>query len=92
MRLIAFSVFDVKADAFSAPFWKQTIGQAMRDFGDLANDRNTTVGRHPEDFKLVQIGEFEDSDGRLLPSEHRSLGFAADLVEKNAVIPLGKVS
>lgn len=90
MRLRAFSVFDVKSDTFSAPFWKGTIGQALRDFADLANDMNSTVGRHPEDFKLVQVGEFEDTTGGLIACEPVSLGFAYELVDK-PVVPIKKV-
>lgn len=32
------------------------IATAIRDFQDLANDKNTIVGKHLPDFDLVQIG------------------------------------
>lgn len=88
MRLRAFAVFDVKSDTYSAPFWKNTVGQALRDFADIAQDKGTTVGRHPADFKLVQVGEFEDSTGEIIPGPVVSLGFASDHVVKQDVIPL----
>lgn len=92
MRFLAFSVFDVKADTYSPPFWKSTVGQAVRDFGDLAQDKNTTVGRHPEDYKLVQVGEFDDATGLLIQgSQIVSLGFASDHVLPKDVVEVPRI-
>lgn len=81
MLMRMFAVFDVKSDSFSVPFFKGTVGQALRDFADLANNRDSTVGRHPEDFKLVFLGEFDDNQGVVRAVEHTSLGFATDHVK-----------
>lgn len=91
MRFLGFSVFDVKSDTFSPPFWKATVGQAVRDFADVANDPNTTIGRHPEDYKLVQVGEFDDALGSFIQgSQLVSLGFATDHVLKRDVVDISK--
>lgn len=83
MIIKAFAIFDVKSDSFSTPFFKSASGQAVRDFADLANDKNTTVGRHPEDFKLCEVGCFDDSTGVLVSTTGPlSLGFASDYVER----------
>lgn len=80
MKLKIYSVFDVKTDMFMTPFFMSTNGQAMRAFSDLASDKNTTVGRHPEDYKLLCIGLFDDEQGVVTPMPHDSLGFATDFV------------
>lgn len=77
----AFSIFDVKADAFSPPFFAPTNGFAIRQFTDLANDRQSTVSRHPGDFKLMCVGSFNDMTGYLdTVSPPESLGFASDFL------------
>jgi len=38
---------------------------------DLANDANTMVGRHPADFSLFCVGQFDDASGQLLPANNR---------------------
>lgn len=38
-----------------------TLGLAVRLLNDLVNDRNTSIAKHPEDFILYLIGEFNDS-------------------------------
>lgn len=75
-----FSVLDVKSDSFQAPFAAPTNGVATRMFGDAASDRKTVIGLHPEDFKLVLVGMFNESTGELQAMEHQSLGFATEFV------------
>lgn len=85
MILQVFSVYDVKADVYMPPFFMSAVGQAVRAFKDLANDRNTTVGRHPGDFKLVKIGAWDDSTAVFEPMSPVMLGFAEDFVDKNVI-------
>lgn len=78
MLLHAYCVFDSKAEAYMAPFFFQTNGQAIRAFSDLANNKSSTVAQHPEDFTLFSIGFFNDEDGSLEPEVHHSLGTAIE--------------
>ncbi|QXP08637.1 MAG: nonstructural protein [Arizlama microvirus] len=89
MNLRMFSIYDIKAESFMTPFFFPANGQAVRAFSDLANDKNTLVGRHPSDYKLCYIGDFDDDSAEFLPSGVISLGFATDFVERSSVIPLG---
>lgn len=57
-----FSLYDGKAQMFQTPFYMPTLGMALRAFADLCNDPNTMVYRHPEDFSLYEIGEYDDSN------------------------------
>lgn len=67
MHLNAYSVYDNKALVYGVPFFAPTDGAAVRSFRDLANDPNTTVGRHPSDFSLFSVGSYDDAKGTLLP-------------------------
>lgn len=60
MKLLAFSVWDEKVQAFNPPFFCQAIGQASRSMDDLVNDPQTTISRHPEDYSLYHVGFFND--------------------------------
>lgn len=65
MILKAFSLMDSKVQAFHAPFFMSHVGHAIRACAELAMDRNTTVGRHPADFILYEVGTFDDQTGVL---------------------------
>lgn len=61
-----FCIYDVKAELYSQPFFMTAVGEAVRAFKDLVNDRNTSPGRHPADFKLVQVAAWDDQTARFV--------------------------
>lgn len=65
MTLKVFSIFDEKAKCYGQPFFMAHNGMALRAFSDLIQDKNTTPGKHPSDFKLYCLGTFEDNSGEL---------------------------
>lgn len=70
MDKILCSIRDVKANSFGAPVLFMSVPDAVRAFGDLLSDSNTLFGKHPADFQLVHLGEWNDVTGILLPREH----------------------
>lgn len=63
MILKAFSIRDAKANAFIAPWYKPTHGEAERYFHQLANDEKSMIKQYPEDFDLYHVGEYDDQTG-----------------------------
>lgn len=88
MRLIALSVFDEKAGRYANPFFVPAIGVGTRLFGDWVNDANTAIHRHPGDYKLYQVGHFDDVAGVLEVAEvPLFLTAAIDHVEQSGSVP-----
>lgn len=83
-----FSVYDVKSEVYGRPFCAVAVGEALRAFKDLASDKNTTVGRYPDDFKLCQVGEFNDLTAEYKNHGPVTLGFASEFVGV-AGVPVG---
>lgn len=65
MLIKAYSIRDAKADSFSAPFYKNTHGQAERDFQELTKDENSFICKYPEDYDLYYVGQFDVTSGKL---------------------------
>lgn len=65
MIMKVFSVFDAKAAFFGNPFFDQREGSAIRAFADAvnSNDPNNGFARHPEDYTLYLLGEFDNEKG-----------------------------
>lgn len=66
MKLNIFSVYDEKAQAYNTPFFQAHIGQAIRSFSDLVSDTKTTLNKHPEDYSLYHIGDYDDTNGKIV--------------------------
>ena len=60
MILKIFSIYDSKAEAYNSPFYMQTQSLAIRAFTDEANNESSQIGKHPADFTLFYIGEYDD--------------------------------
>lgn len=86
MLLNAYSIYDIKALQYHPPYFASTDAAAARAFGDLANDLNTHVGRHPADYILYCVGTFLDSTGQLEPiSPRRHVADAASFIRHTPV-------
>lgn len=59
-----YTVYDSKLEAYMQPFFMQSKGQAVRAFTDSVNDQTTQFNKHPEDFTLFELGEYDDSTGK----------------------------
>lgn len=65
MKLNAYTIYDVASGVYMRPFFSQADGQALRGFNDLATDAEHEIGKHPEDYTLYRIGDFNDSTGEI---------------------------
>ncbi len=76
-----YSVLDAKAGAYAIPFFAPTDPHAIRSFSDLVNDPNTVPGRHPEDFSLHKIGDFDIETAALVNGKLHVLANGVALIK-----------
>lgn len=60
-----FTVHDAKAKAYLPPFYMPEVGMATRAITDCVNSNDHQFSKHPADYSLFQIGEFDDASGRI---------------------------
>ena len=58
------AVFDRGISSYGRPFAVPHVGQAVREFTDLCQDRENPIGKHPQDYQLYELGIYDDSSGR----------------------------
>lgn len=80
MIIKAFALYDTKGGMFHTPFFMHHIGMAIRACVDLASDMNTTVGRHPNDFALYEIGAYDDATGTMASMPPNNLGLVGSFL------------
>lgn len=62
MLQILCSIYDSKAEYWSAPRMFRTKMDALRSF-EMAVNSNEGYGLHPEDYTLFCVGEFDEQSG-----------------------------
>lgn len=82
MKYKIFSIFDSKAECYNTPIFLPTEGQALRIFDDMVNTQEQEVSKHPEDYTLFCLGEFDADIGLVTPlNTPKSLGLAMEFVK-----------
>lgn len=85
MKTKMFSVYDCKAEAYLPPFFMRSTGEALRGFIEIVNDASHAFSRHPGDYTLFELGEFEDTTGQFeLFNVKKNLGTALEHKRKPA--------
>lgn len=67
MKTILFAVYDAKAETFSAPYTIPKVELALRAFGEMVQDEETDIGKYPEDYQLLMLGEYDTDSGMIEP-------------------------
>lgn len=80
MRYKVCSIRDRAANVYSQPMFFNSIGSAVRAFGDEVKrvHDNNNLNKHPEDFDLYQVGEFDDELGEFEPMRPQMVAVGKD--------------
>lgn len=81
MKFKIYAVRDQKTDMYSQPFFLMSDGQAMRAFGDDVNRQaeDNPLFKHPEDYELFALGEWESETAEFSTHTPRSITAAATM-------------
>jgi len=69
MKLKVYAIYDIKVQLFQQPFYMQTNLQAIRGFADLVNDEKSSLNKHPEDYRLFELGDYDEESGTFKNTE-----------------------
>lgn len=80
MRLTLVSIWDKRMEEYSPPMCQHTLGTAERMFGDMCNDPNSPMNKHPEDYELHHLGTFDTEHGSFETKEPERLLSAQQVI------------
>lgn len=64
MRIV--TIYDVKAEAHTQPMFFQSLAQAERSFRDICNDKDHSIGKHPEDYIMYWVADWDECAGSIV--------------------------
>lgn len=93
MKLKIFTAYDSKVEAYLQPFFMRSTGEAIRAWTELANNSEHLFCKHPADYTLFEIGEYDDTTGQVVPNmTFKNLGTALEFkrqtVDTEPTLPL----
>lgn len=61
-----FAILDVKASSYLRPFVDTSTANAIRGFDKVTNEPTSTFHAYPDDFCLMEFGEFDPQTGKFI--------------------------
>lgn len=87
-KKMIYSVYDSKVKYFHPPMFMMNKGEALRSWEEVANAQDQIIARHPQDFALFELGEFDDQNGAItMHKTPESLGIAAQFKRESSTPP-----
>lgn len=63
MKQQIMAVHDMAARAYCKPFFVPHLQMGVRTFTDACNSPQSEVSKHPADYRLYHLGEYDDETG-----------------------------
>lgn len=77
-KVSVYAVYDSKVKYFHQPMFMRNKGEALRSWENVANEKDHAISRHPEDFILFELGEYDDQTAQItMLKTPESLGMAS---------------
>lgn len=74
------TIRDRAVDAYGQPIFVQALGQAMRSFSDEINSKESTLNKHPDDYDLYHIGDYDQDTGLITPKQPEMIAVGKNLI------------
>jgi hypothetical protein len=65
MKLEMYSIYDTKSETYYQPIFLLNEAMMLRQFADMANDKDCAISKHPEDYTLYHLGSWQDQDSKI---------------------------
>lgn len=89
MKHRVFVFKDSKSESYGYPITAQTRGMFLRDIQEECKRGQAIFARHPQDFAIFEIGEYDPHAGHItLYASKNCLGLVSDFVDTS--ISLGQ--
>lgn len=77
-----YAVYDEKAKSYLDPVYFGHDGEALRKFSDVVSNDKSPIAKHPGDFAMYKLGQFDTSSGAIAGVKNPEfLAKAIDFVE-----------
>lgn len=80
-----FAMYDTKAQFYMQPFAELSTISALRGFEVAVNNSDSTFNRFPDDFCLMELAEFNQLTGQIIPHDApQNLGSARTVLKNQS--------
>lgn len=63
------ALYDRATESYAPVMTVNTRGEAIRSLRDAMRDPQAPIARHPSDYELYMVGEYNDQTGEITPKK-----------------------
>lgn len=78
-----FTIHDSKAESYGQPMCFKTTAEAIRNFGSWCKDPESNLHKFATDYSLLEIGEYDESNGKITTHDLRIIANAAEFIQSS---------
>ncbi len=83
MKVQLYAVFDMASGTYEKPFFSTTDDLVRREFENVATAKDTPIGKHPKDYSLWRLGNFDDNTGTVKDEANECLCTALEIMSQS---------
>jgi len=94
MRKFLYTIYDTATSVHNrnmGPMCLLSDGEALRMFKDLVEGPDNDVGKHPEDYNLIRVGEWDDVKGTLKNEANETLATGLEILAQSRQVDRQKI-
>ncbi len=86
MKVQIYAIFDNCSGIYEKPFFHTADDVVRREFQDVALSADHPINKHPEHYSLWRLGNFDNTDGKIINEENECLWQAVEAIAQSVKI------
>lgn len=86
MNVQLYAIFDQASGVYEKPFFSTADDLVRREFYNVATAADTPISKHPKDYSLWRLGNFNDNTGKLMDEQNECLCTAMEIIAQSRQI------
>jgi hypothetical protein len=91
MKVNLYAVIDTATGIYDGPIPSQADGAAVRNFSDMALNKDHPIGKHPEHYALIKVGTWNDGTGEIEDLQNMTLVTGLEAVANSQKVKEGSL-
>jgi len=83
MKIQLYAIFDMASGIYEKPFFSTADDLVRREFLNVATSAETPISKHPKDYSLWRLGNFDDNTGLVQNETNECLCTALEIISQS---------
>ncbi len=83
MKMNIYAIFDTASGTYWKPIYARSDEEIKRSFKGAADNAESDIGAHPEDYSIFRLGTFDDNTAKIQIEDRECIETALEAVARS---------